>query len=429
MKVEDGGYGMALVWINPHQAWASMTGEALEILSTSISHESDWPYVLTQLYEGTNHTPLPKDKHLSVLPQGKAESPCGQISQLKVCQLLSARLRVVYLVGLNGGNQPVTINLLRPLHSASSVTTDEHPYIRIDIPSPTIEEQDYANPHTTLAVAMPKTPWKPRITLLAEVGNLITKGMTEDYDCELEHSATAKEPATKADTSPPQKMEMPAQSLDTSSQVSVAETEASMESNPIHDSPTAIPYSSHSDSPTMDLPELQANVNLAVNHMLSIKRSLDLKRQWVIWDFETSLCQQEAEEAATNERAKIVHSRKDLNAKVKCAKVVMKAKYDYRVAIQEARAIRCSKLKESEATYLEALSENAAAKSLHCTTLCREHARHMDELEEWALDAENKSCQDFLLVHQAILCHAPQSLKENLHSSYHILLGQLSSSL
>ena len=32
----------------------------------------------------------------------------------------------------------------------------------------------------------------------------------------------------------------------------------------------------------------------------------------------------------------------------------MKAKYNYRVAIQEARAIRCSKLKELEAAYLEA---------------------------------------------------------------------------
>ena len=46
--------------------------------------------------------------------------------------------------------------------------------------------------------------------------------------------------------------------------------------------------------------------------------------------FEALLHQQEAEEAATNERAKIVHSRKDLKAKVKCAKAVMKAKYDYR---------------------------------------------------------------------------------------------------
>ena len=95
VKVEDAseveGYGMALVWISPHQAWASMMAEMLEILSTCTSSGPDWPYVLTQLYEGTNHVPLPKDKHLSVLPQGKAESPCGQISQLEVHQLLSAR--------------------------------------------------------------------------------------------------------------------------------------------------------------------------------------------------------------------------------------------------------------------------------------------------------------------------------------------------
>ena len=299
-------------------------------------------------------------------------------------------------MGLNGGDQSVTIDLPGPLHSGSSVTTDEHPYIKIDIPSPTPEEQDCANlplgrVHATLAVAMPKTPWKPRVTLTAEVDNLLTRGMTEDYNHELEHSAMVKEPATKADTSPPQKTEVPVLPLDTSSQVSVPEMEASMESNPIHDSPTAVAYSSHSDSPTMDLPELQANANLAVNHMLSIKRSSDLKRQWAIWDFEALLHQREAEEAATNERAKIVHSRKDLNARVKCAKAVMKAKYNYRVAVQEARAIRCSELEESEAAYSEALSENMAAKSLQCTTLCREHAEHMHKLEEWALEVENKS--------------------------------------
>ena len=335
------GYGMAWVWISPHQAWASMMEEALEILSTCVSSGPDWPYVLTQLYEGTNHVPLPKDKHLGVLPQGKVESLCGQISQLEVCQLLSARLQVIYPMGLNGGDQSVTIDLPGPLHSGSSVTTDEHPYIKIDIPFPTPEEQDGVNlplggGHGTQAIAMPKTPWKPRVTLTAEVGELLTRGMTEDYNPEPKHSTTVKELATEADTSPPPKMEVPALPLDTSPQASVPEKEASMESNPVPDSPTAVAYSSHSDSPTMDLLELQANAHLAINHMLSIKRSLDLKRQWAIWDFKTLLHQWEAEAAATNERAKIVHSRKDLQARVKCTKAVMRAKYDYRVAIQEA---------------------------------------------------------------------------------------------
>ena len=199
--------------------------EALEILSTCISCGSDQPYIPTQLYEGTNHAPLPKDKHLGILPQGKAEGPCGWISQLEVCQLLSTRLQVVYPSGLNGSDQSVIVDLPRSLHNGSSVTTDEHPYIKIDIPSPMPEEQDCANPplgggHATLAVATTKTSWKPRITLTAEVGNLLNRGMTEDYDRELECSAMVKEPPTKAGTSPPPKMEEAAPPLDTSSQVS-----------------------------------------------------------------------------------------------------------------------------------------------------------------------------------------------------------------
>ena len=45
---------------------------------------------------------------------------------------------------------------------------------------------------------------------MAEVGELLTQGMTEDYDHEAEHSATEKELATKADISPSPKTEVPA---------------------------------------------------------------------------------------------------------------------------------------------------------------------------------------------------------------------------
>ena len=111
---EARSYGMALVWISPHQAWASTVEEALGTLSACISSGPDWLYVLAQLYKGSNHTPLCKDKHLGVLPQGKVEEgPYGQISQLEVCQLLSAGPQVVYLVGLNGSNQLVIIDLPR----------------------------------------------------------------------------------------------------------------------------------------------------------------------------------------------------------------------------------------------------------------------------------------------------------------------------
>ena len=138
--------------------------------------------------------------------------------------------------------------------------------------------------------------------------------------------------------------------------------------------------------------------------------------------------QREAETAAANEKAKVACSRRDLRARVKCARAMMKAKYEYHMAIQEARAERCTELEESEATYSEALNGNVATLSLQCATLCQEHTEHMWELEARALMAENKSCQDFLIVHQAVLHQAPQTLKDDLHSSYSLLLGPYSSS-
>ena len=89
---EAQNYGMVIVWISAHQVWASTMEEAVGTLSVYISSGPNWPYALAQLYEGSNHTPLPKGKHLGILPQGKVEeSPSGQISQLEVHQLLSAR--------------------------------------------------------------------------------------------------------------------------------------------------------------------------------------------------------------------------------------------------------------------------------------------------------------------------------------------------
>ena len=45
-----GSYGLALVWISPHQAQVSMMEEALGTLSACISSGPDWLYVLAQLY-------------------------------------------------------------------------------------------------------------------------------------------------------------------------------------------------------------------------------------------------------------------------------------------------------------------------------------------------------------------------------------------
>ena len=366
---------MAIVWISSLQARVSSMVEALEMLSSLSSEGSDWPYVLIQLYEGTNHMPLPEDRHICILPQEKAESPSRQISQLKICWLLSAGPSVVFPIELNGGDQLVTIDLPKSLHTSSSVTTDEYPYIKVNIPTSILEEQDCTSlplggKHDTPTITWHKTPWKPRITLTVEVNNLIDWGMMDNYDQETEHSITAEVPATEADASQPLKMETSILTLDTSSQASAAETEASMESNPIGTSLTAAAHSSCSSSPIGDLSKLQSDVHLAINSMFTAKSSSDLEIQCAIRDFEASLHQSEAEATAANKKAKVANLRRDLRAKVKCAKAMMKAKYDYHMAIQKARAVRCTELKESEATYSEALSKNIADLSLQCATLC-----------------------------------------------------------
>ena len=190
--LEAQDYSMSLVWISPNQVQATTMEEAVRALSTYISSGPDWPYALAQLYEGSSHTPLLKDKHLGVLPQGKVEgSPYGQISQLEVCQLLSTRPQVIYPVALNGTDEPVTTTLPEQLHSGASIITYEHPYMRIDIPPSPLEELgcptslgDEAN--TIAAAHSPKMPPKPRISIATEVNDLLTQVMTDEPSHELE---------------------------------------------------------------------------------------------------------------------------------------------------------------------------------------------------------------------------------------------------
>ena len=191
-----------------------------------------------------------------------------------------------------------------------------------------------------------------------------------------------KEAATEADMSLFHKMEVPALPMDTSSQASVEEGEASLESNPINVSPTMAAYSSCSESPMVDLMELQGDANLVADHMLSIKRSMDLQRQQIIWELGLHLCQNEAKEAAANEKAKVLHLHRVLNAKVDCTTAVLEARYSYRAAVQEAKTIWGNCLQELEVAYCKALGENTAMRSSKSTTLHREHVKLMHKLEE-----------------------------------------------
>ena len=182
---------------------------------------------------------------------------------------------------LNGGDQSVTIDLPKSLHTGSSVITDQYPYIEVNIPTLVPEEQcndssPLGKKYDTATANQPKTPWQPRITLSAEVNNLINWGMMDNYDQESEHSATAEVPSTEANTLLPLKMEKPVLLLDACSQASVADTDTSVESNPTSTLPMAVAHSSHSSSPITHLSKLQSDVHLTVNSMFTTKRSSDL---------------------------------------------------------------------------------------------------------------------------------------------------------
>ena len=79
--IKNRQYGISLVWVNPNQVRAATMEEAVKKLTAYTSSGTKWPSALVQLYEGPCHAPLPKDKHLGILLQGKVEeTPCGQIS-------------------------------------------------------------------------------------------------------------------------------------------------------------------------------------------------------------------------------------------------------------------------------------------------------------------------------------------------------------
>ena len=154
--------------------------ELVQKLTTCTSSGTNCPYTLVQLYEGPCHAPLPKDKHLGILPQGKAEeAPCGQISQLKVWQLLATSPQVIYPIGLNGHDEPVITTLPELLDSSISLIMNKHIYLGIDIPSLPVEEPDQKIPPlgevSTILITSPhKSPPKLEGSMTMEVSNLLS---------------------------------------------------------------------------------------------------------------------------------------------------------------------------------------------------------------------------------------------------------------
>ena len=64
----DRHYSISLVWVHPNQVRVAAMEEVVEKLTVFTSSGADWPYALAQLCKDPHHAPLPKNKHLGVLP-------------------------------------------------------------------------------------------------------------------------------------------------------------------------------------------------------------------------------------------------------------------------------------------------------------------------------------------------------------------------
>ena len=139
----DRKYDLLTTWVNPCQARVCSMKEAARELTTWVSSGADWPCALVQLHKDTHHAPLPKEGHLGILPQGRAEmTACRRIRQLEVSQLLISGLQVAYPVGLNGHEEPIITSLPESQANGVSLTRGKSIYLEIDILQSMAEEPD-----------------------------------------------------------------------------------------------------------------------------------------------------------------------------------------------------------------------------------------------------------------------------------------------
>ena len=235
----DRHYDISLVWVHPDQVRVATMEEAVKKLTAFTSSGANWPYALAQLCKDPHHAPLPKNKHLGVLPQGKAqETFCGQISQLEVCQLLATSPKVVYPIGLNGHNESIITTLPEPLDSGISLIMSKHMHLGIDIPSPPVEEPDQKMPPLKdIPTILVTSPPKSEGSMTTEVSNLLSQAVLEASSCESQHSSPRRPTTAVIFTSLPWKPEDLPWPANTSSQASIDEREASLEDSPVTSPP------------------------------------------------------------------------------------------------------------------------------------------------------------------------------------------------
>ena len=138
---------------------------------------------------------------------------------------------------------------------------------------------------STILIAGPhKSPLKLEGIVTTEVSNLLSQAVLEVSSCESKHSSPRRPTPAVVLMTLPQKPEDPLQLVNTSSQVSVEEAEASLEDIPANISPIAAVSRTRSISPSVDIAELWTNANKALDDLLNTKGSIDTRRWRAVWE-------------------------------------------------------------------------------------------------------------------------------------------------
>ena len=224
--------------------------------------------------------------------------------------------------------------------------------------------------------------------------------------------------------------------VDTSSQASIEEAEASLEDIPACISPIAAVSRTRSISPPEDIMELWTSANKALNDLLTTKASMDTHRWRAMWELNVALHQSESKAAVSIKEAKAAcsqvtldthatHSWLPLEAKTNCSWATLEAKTTYSMVVKKAKTTRGHMVQEAKATCSKAISEVKSLRVLQAELLPREHGNSMQDLEGQVNQEESRSQADFLSTCQVVLYNSPLGLQSTLTTSYHILLGQM----
>ena len=278
---------------------------------------------------------------------------------------------------------------------------------------------------STILITSPhKSPLKLEASMTTEVSNLLSKAVLEASSCESEHSSPRRPTTAVVLRTPPQKPEGPFQSVNTSSQASIEEAEASLEDTLANISPIAAVSKSGSASPSGNLAELWTNANRALDDLLNTKGSIDTRRWRAVWELVIILHQNESQAATSIKEVKVICSQVTLDAWTGCSWLILEAKTNFLVAVKKAKTTRGCLVQEAKAACSKAICKVKVWKVSQAAIFHKEHGKCMWDLEEQAIGEESRSCNDFLSACQVILYNSPPQLKGALATPYHILLGK-----